>query len=67
MRAFVIGTIAALAMIPASSRAQSGATAKVRSSEVRRLESALADDSMEGRLTGSPGGARGPPRNPHQL
>ena len=58
MRAFVIATFAALAIAPVTSRAQSGATAKVRSSEVRRLESALADDSMEGRLTGSPGGAR---------
>lgn len=30
----------------------------VSQSDVRRLETALADDSMEGRLTGTPGGAR---------
>lgn len=50
--------IATLAITPLSARAQSGAVPTVRSAEVHRLESALADDSMEGRLTGSPGGAR---------
>ncbi|MEP7086771.1 MAG: M20/M25/M40 family metallo-hydrolase [Gemmatimonadota bacterium] len=38
--------------------AQSGAAKTITEAEVRRLESALADDSMEGRLTGTPGGAR---------
>ena len=47
--------LAALTM-PAAS-AQTPATA-VSEAQVRRLESALADDSMQGRLTGSEGGAR---------
>jgi hypothetical protein len=58
MRPLLIGMLAALAIAPLSARAQSGALSKVSSAEVHRLESALADDSMEGRLTGSPGGAR---------
>jgi hypothetical protein len=58
MRCLVIGALAALAIGPLSSRAQSSAAPKVSITQVRRLESALADDSMEGRLTGSPGGAR---------
>ena len=57
-RRFVLGALAALAIAPLPSRAQSGAAPSVSSAAVRRLESALADDSMEGRLTGSPGGAR---------
>jgi acetylornithine deacetylase/succinyl-diaminopimelate desuccinylase-like protein len=58
MRRFVIGTVAVLAIAPAALRAQSAAAPKISSTQVRRLESALADDSMEGRLTGSRGGAR---------
>ena len=58
MRLLVIGTLVALAIAPISSRAQSASGAKVSIAQVRRLESALADDSMEGRLTGSRGGAR---------
>jgi Zn-dependent M28 family amino/carboxypeptidase len=58
MRPLLTGMLAALAIAPLSARAQSGALSKVRSAEVRRLESALADDSMEGRLTGSAGEAR---------
>jgi hypothetical protein len=42
----------------ASISAQTNATRTIAVAEVRRLESALADDSMEGRLTGAPGGAR---------
>jgi Zn-dependent M28 family amino/carboxypeptidase len=38
--------------------AQTAAPQAVSMSEVRRLEAALANDSMQGRLTGSPGGAR---------
>ncbi len=53
-----LAALAALAIAPLPSRAQSGAAPGVSSAAVRRLESALADDSMEGRLTGSPGGAR---------
>jgi hypothetical protein len=58
MRVLVIATFAAFAIAPLPARAQAGAAPKVSSATVRRLESALADDSMEGRLTGSPGGAR---------
>ena len=58
MREFVIGALAALVIAPVSSRAQSAGPPKVSMAQVRRLESALADDSMEGRLTGSRGGAR---------
>ena len=50
-----VGTIALASF---SALAQSGARRTISAAEVRRLESALADDSMEGRLTGSPGGAR---------
>jgi Zn-dependent M28 family amino/carboxypeptidase len=42
----------------ASLGAQAKVTPAISAAEVRRLESALADDSMEGRLTGAPGGAR---------
>jgi len=49
---------ALLAIAATSSRAQSGTPPTIGVAEVRRLESALADDSMEGRLTGSPGGTR---------
>src|SRR6185437_12434962 len=38
--------------------AQSHAAGTVSGADVRRLESALADDSMQGRLTGTAGGAR---------
>jgi hypothetical protein len=48
----------ALTVLSLPSRAQSPTTSSVSVAEVRRMESALADDSMEGRLTGSPGGAR---------
>ena len=58
MRHLVLGTLAALAVTPAALSAQSAAAPKVSIAEVRRLESALADDSMQGRLTGAPGGAR---------
>jgi hypothetical protein len=58
VRRLVFGVIAALAIVSPGVRAQAAAPPKVRIAEVRRLESALADDSMEGRLTGSPGGAR---------
>jgi Zn-dependent M28 family amino/carboxypeptidase len=58
VRPRVFGVIAALAIVSPGVRAQAAAPPKVRIAEVRRLESALADDSMEGRLTGSPGGAR---------
>jgi hypothetical protein len=58
VRRLVFGAIAALAIVSPGVRAQAAAPPKVRIAEVRRLESALADDSMEGRLTGSPGGAR---------
>jgi hypothetical protein len=58
MRVLVIATFAAFAIAPLPARAQAGVAPKVSSATVRRLESALADDSMEGRLTGSPGGAR---------
>ena len=58
MRHLVICTLAALATAPLLLRAQTGATPIVRSADVRRMESALADDSMAGRLTGSAGGTR---------
>jgi Zn-dependent M28 family amino/carboxypeptidase len=58
MRDMVIGTLAALLLAPAMMRAQSSGAPKVSIAEVRRLESALADDSMEGRLTGASGGTR---------
>jgi hypothetical protein len=58
MRVLVIATFAAFAIAPLPARAQAGVAPKVSRATVRRLESALADDSMEGRLTGSPGGAR---------
>jgi Zn-dependent M28 family amino/carboxypeptidase len=58
MRHLVICTLAALATAPLLLRAQTGATPIGRSADVRRMESALADDSMEGRLTGSAGGTR---------
>jgi Zn-dependent M28 family amino/carboxypeptidase len=48
----------AIFLLPAAAPAQSRTAAPVSASSVRRLESALADDSMEGRLTGSAGGAR---------
>ncbi|MEO8563816.1 MAG: M20/M25/M40 family metallo-hydrolase [bacterium] len=48
-----------LAIAVLCARGLSGqAPAAVGESEVRRLETALADDSMEGRLTGTAGGAR---------
>jgi Zn-dependent M28 family amino/carboxypeptidase len=58
MRKLVLAALAALAVAPLSLRAQAAASPKVSIAQVRRLESALADDSMEGRLTGSRGGAR---------
>ena len=58
MRSFVLGALATLAIAPPAAPAQSAAAPRVSSGAVRRLESALADDSMEGRLTGSPGGTR---------
>jgi len=50
--------VAAMALASFPTLAQSGAGRTISAAEVRRLESALADDSMEGRLTGSRGGAR---------
>jgi Zn-dependent M28 family amino/carboxypeptidase len=51
--------VAALALqLPPSISAQTAGSTAVSAADIRRLESALADDSMEGRLTGSPGGAR---------
>jgi Zn-dependent M28 family amino/carboxypeptidase len=58
MRKLVLAALAALAVAPLSLRAQAAASPIVSIAQVRRLESALADDSMEGRLTGSRGGAR---------
>ena len=54
-------SVVVLACVPFASvsvAAQGKATTPIGIAEVRRLESALADDSMEGRLTGAPGGAR---------
>jgi Zn-dependent M28 family amino/carboxypeptidase len=53
-----ISVIAAVMLAAPPSIAQSDAPRTIAATEVRRLESALADDSMEGRLTGSPGGSR---------
>lgn len=58
MRRHLIGMLATLAIATLPSRAQSAASRTIGRAEVHRLESALADDSMEGRLTGAPGGAR---------
>ena len=58
MRGRLLGALAAFAFASGALRAQSAAAPKVPIAQVRRLESALADDSMEGRLTGSRGGAR---------
>lgn len=49
---------AVLALAALSVHAQGGAARTIGAAEVHRLESALADDSMEGRLTGAPGGTR---------
>ncbi len=51
----VVAAVVAPLALPAQARASAKAISQV---EVRRLEAALADDSMEGRLTGAPGGAR---------
>ncbi|MDQ2767941.1 MAG: M20/M25/M40 family metallo-hydrolase [Gemmatimonadota bacterium] len=58
MRRLCGSVLAALAFVSPPSFAQVGAPRTIAAAEVRRLESALADDSMEGRLTGAPGGAR---------
>lgn len=58
MRRRLLVALASLAIVPGPLRAQSAVAPKVSVAQVRRLESALADDSMEGRLTGSRGGAR---------
>ena len=58
MRLVYIPVFAALTIVSPPSRAQAGAPKTIGVAEVRRLETALADDSMEGRLTGSPGGTR---------
>ena len=50
--------LAALTIASQRSLAQTEPQRTIGVAEVRRLESALADDSMEGRLTGAPGGAR---------
>jgi hypothetical protein len=50
--------LAALSLTPLPLFAQKTARRAVDAAEVRRLESALADDSMEGRLTGASGGTR---------
>jgi Peptidase family M28 len=50
--------VAAMALASLPAHAQSGARRTISAAEVHRLEFALADDSMEGRLTGSAGGAR---------
>jgi hypothetical protein len=50
--------LAALTLASQPALAQSENQRAIGVAEVRRLESALADDSMEGRLTGAPGGAR---------
>ena len=55
-RGFSVCAMAALFATTAGAQTPTARTVAV--AEVRRLESALADDSMEGRLTGSPGGAR---------
>jgi Zn-dependent M28 family amino/carboxypeptidase len=49
--------VLAIAMLT-SGKLSAQSTPAVSQSEVRRLETALADDSMEGRLTGTTGGAR---------
>jgi hypothetical protein len=53
-----VATFLCAVLLPAAAPAQSHLTTEVSAAVVRRLESALADDSMEGRLTGSPGGAK---------
>ena len=62
MRPQVMGALAALAIGSALGStpllAQAKGSRAIGAAEVRRLESALADDSMEGRLTASRGGAR---------
>src|SRR4051812_39192217 len=58
MRRNVFGVLVLLALCPLPALAQSVAAPVVPEAEVERLESALADDSMQGRLTGSSGGAR---------
>jgi Zn-dependent M28 family amino/carboxypeptidase len=50
--------LAALVFVASAAHAQADASRTIGVADVRRLESALADDSMEGRLTGSPGGMR---------
>ena len=53
-----LATLIGAMLLPVAARAQSHPAPAVSAESVRRLESALADDSMEGRLTGSRGGAR---------
>jgi Zn-dependent M28 family amino/carboxypeptidase len=50
--------LAGVLLLAAHLFAQNPVSASVSQAAVRRLESALADDSMEGRLTGTRGGAR---------
>lgn len=57
LRAFVTLSLGVL-IVPTAALAQARPAAIVNGADVRRLESALADDSMEGRLTGSAGGAK---------
>jgi len=58
MRRSTLAALAALSMASQPVLAQSETQRSVGVAEVRRLESALADDSMEGRLTGASGGTR---------
>ena len=56
-----VRSVLILALVPfacLSSASQAQTTSAIGVAEVRRLESALADDSMEGRLTGARGGTR---------
>ncbi|MEO6210406.1 MAG: M20/M25/M40 family metallo-hydrolase [Gemmatimonadaceae bacterium] len=48
----------ALGLASMALHAQGRPAVPVSAADIRRMESALADDSMEGRLTGTPGGAR---------
>jgi hypothetical protein len=55
---FCLAQAAAVAAVAAPVSAQIARRPDVAESEVRRLLSALADDSLEGRATGTPGSAR---------
>ncbi|MBK5187392.1 MAG: M20/M25/M40 family metallo-hydrolase [Gemmatimonadaceae bacterium] len=58
LRNTLVTLLVAMLSLAPTAPAQTSGPVRVTLGQVRRLESALADDSMEGRLTGSPGGAR---------